>query len=56
MQGEQSGDSTGDTLSDESLVMIYPKQHMMEHELAWEEVMHIMRDSPLGEIQMEAHI
>jgi len=53
--GEKSGDSTRDTLGDESLVTIQPEKHMMEHELAKEEAMHIMHDSPLGEIQMEAH-
>ena len=56
MQGEQSGDSTGDTLGDESLVTIQPEQHMMEPESAEEDTMHIMHDSPLGESQMEAHI
>ena len=29
---------------------------MMEHELVEEDTMHIMRDSPVGESQMEAHI
>ena len=56
VQGEQSGDSTGDTLGDESLVTIQPEQHMMEPESAKEDTMHIMHDSPLRESQMEAHI
>ena len=56
VQGEQSGDSMGDTLGDESLVTIKPEQHMMELESAEVDTMHIMHDSPLREIQMEAHI
>ena len=56
MQGEKSGDSTGDTLGDESLVTIQPEQHMMKHKLEKEDTMHIRYDSPLGENQMEAHI
>ena len=56
MQGELSGDSTGDTLGDESLVMIQPEQHMLEPESKEEDTMHIMHDSPLGESQIEAHI
>ena len=40
----------GDTLGDESLVTIQPEQHMMEHESTEEDTMHIMHDSPLGEI------
>ena len=54
--GEQLGDSTGDTMGDETFVMIKPEQHMMEPELAEEDTMHIMHDSPLRESQMEAHI
>ena len=49
-------DSTRDTLGDESLVTIQPKQHTMEPESAEEDTMHIIHDSPLGESQMEAHI
>ena len=45
----------GDTLGDESLVMIQPKQHMTELELAEEDTMHIMHDSPFEERHMEAH-
>ena len=56
VQGEQSRDSMGDTLGDESLVTIQPEQHLMEPESAKEDTMHIMPDSPLGESQMEAHI
>ena len=41
---------------DKSLVMIQPKHHMVEHGETEEEAMYIMHDSPLGEIQMEAHI
>ena len=37
VQGEQSGDSTGETLGDESLVTIQLEQHMMEHESAIKE-------------------
>lgn len=56
VQGEQSGDSSRDTLGDESLVTIQREQHMMEPESAEEDTIHIMHDSPLGESQMEAHI
>ena len=45
-----------DIQDDESLVIIQPEQHMVEHESPEEEAMHIMHDSPLGESQMEAHI
>ena len=37
VQGEQSGDSTRDTLGDESLVTIQPEQPMMEPESAKED-------------------
>ena len=56
VQGEQSRESTGDTLGDESLLTIQPEQHRMEPKSAKEDTMHIMHDSPLGESQMEAHI
>ena len=56
VQGEQSGDCIGDTLGDESLVMIQSEQHMMEPELAKEDIIHIRYDIPLGEIQMGARI
>ena len=34
---------------DESLVMIQPEQHMVEHGVAEEDFMHTMHDSPLRE-------
>ena len=49
MQCEQSGDSTRDTLDDESLVTIQLEQHVMEPELAEEDTIHIRHDIPLGE-------
>ena len=56
VQGEQSRDSAGDTLGEESLVTIQPEQHMVEPELAKEDTMHIRNDIPLGESQMGAYI
>ena len=49
VQGELLGDSTGDTLGDETLVTIQPELYMMEPELVEEDSMHIIHDSPLGE-------
>ena len=55
MQGEHSKDSMGDIQDDQSLVMVQPEQHMVEHGAVEEDVMHIMHENPLGESQMEAH-
>ena len=56
VQGEQSRDSAGDTLGEESLVTIKLEQQVMEPESTEEDTTYIRHDIPLRESQMGAHI
>ena len=49
-------DPKGDIQNDVSLVMIQLEQHMVEHESAQEDDMHVMHDELFGESQLEVHV
>ena len=56
VQGEQSRDSAGDTLGEESLVTIQLEQQVMEPKSTKKDTTYIRHDIPLRESRMGAHI